>query len=63
MENSISDDIMRSNLIYNLSRDDEFSPLHDSEIETDYEDIDYDGDSDSTDTCLLYTSPSPRDRG
>ncbi|WOG99912.1 hypothetical protein DCAR_0519268 [Daucus carota subsp. sativus] len=50
MENSINDNIMRSNLIYNLSRDDEFSPLHDSEIETDYEDIDDDGDSDSTNT-------------
>ena len=33
-----------------MSRDDEFSPLHDSEIETDYEDIDDDGDSDSTNT-------------
>ncbi|WOH11457.1 hypothetical protein DCAR_0830944 [Daucus carota subsp. sativus] len=50
MENSINDDIMISNLIYNLSRDDEFSHLHDSEIETNYEDIDDDGDSDSTNT-------------
>ncbi|WOG85737.1 hypothetical protein DCAR_0104929 [Daucus carota subsp. sativus] len=48
MENSIDDDIMRSNLIYNLSRDDEFSPLHDSEIGTDGDDTDDGGDSEST---------------
>ncbi|XP_063946644.1 uncharacterized protein LOC108214039 isoform X3 [Daucus carota subsp. sativus] len=48
MENSIDDDIMRSNLIYNLSRDDEFSALHDSEIGTDGDDTDDGGDSEST---------------